>query len=185
MPRNERFAERPRAGMIVRSKETLESGLTIFKLGHRFDRHVRQTDLEVISKPWWFTAATVELICSRARAAGEQLADVFRRFGAVARRWGGSGDLIVKARLAEPLIGYIGPGTIQDFRDDPAQQENNAWDMPLWVPSPGIPQLYVPLMRRGDVSTSIAREVLSDVYVVPIDKWDDAWITGQPPARWK
>ncbi|MFC4702167.1 hypothetical protein [Paraburkholderia caffeinitolerans] len=191
MSLNEHLAEAPdhrrkvREGMIVRSKEALEPGLSIFKLGHRFDRKRRQNDEQVISSPWWFTEATVESITRAAQNANENLADVFRRFGAVAKRWGGSGDLIVKARIGAPVIAYIGPGVIKDFRGDEDKESDNTWDMPLWVPSPNIAQLYIPFTPVKDPSSSIASAALRDVYIVPIDKWDESYIRGNPNPKWR
>jgi len=185
MPINDHLANPPRQGMIVRSKIVLDAGTTLFKLGHRFDNNVRQDDLQVISKPWWFSEGTVELIIMTASNSGEGLADSFRRFGAVAKRWGGSADLIVKVRVAEPLTAYIGPGTIQDFRHVPAQTFNNTWDMPFWVPSPSIPQIYIPLSNRNDRNSSVAQSAFTDIYLVPIDKWDESFLRGNPKSKWK
>lgn len=185
MPLNEHLAQAPRRGMIVRSKETLEPGLSIFKLGHRFDGNVCQSDEQVISKPWWFTEATVESIDHVAQNANESLAEVFRRFGAVAKRWGGSADLIVKARIAAPVIAYIGPGTIQDFREQEHEESNNTWDMPLWVPSPNIAQLYIPLAKKSDSLSSVTMAALRDIYIVPIDEWERGYIYGNPDSKWK
>jgi hypothetical protein len=185
MPLNGHLAHPPKSGMIVRSKLVLSPGLQIFKLGHRFDKMARQDDVQVISKPWWFTEGTVELICQTAERSGDMLADAFRRFGAVAKRWGGSADLIVKAEIAEPLIAYIGPGTIQDFLNQPHESFNNTWDLPLWVPSPNIPQIYIPLANRSESGSSIAKNVLDNIYIVPIDKWDNAFLRGNPKSKWK
>lgn len=185
MPLNQHIAKAPRRGMIVRSKETLEAGLVLFKLGHRFNASTRQSDLEVLSSPWWFTRGAAELVCQRAAASGSGLSDMFRRFGAVAKRWGGSADLVVRAELGAPVVAYIGPGTIQDFRHDKAQAGHNAWDMPLWVPSAAIPQVHVPLMNKGDVASSVAEDAFRSVYIVPIDKWDDDYINGPPKGKWR
>jgi len=185
MPLNDHLAHPPKRGMIVRSKLVLSIGQQVFKLGHRFDKKARQDDEQVISKPWWFTEGTVELICQTAERSGDTLADAFRRFGGVAKRWGGSADLIVKAEIAEPLVAYIGPGTIQDFRDQPGESLDNTWDMPLWVPSASIPQIYIPLAIGSKPGSSIARNALRNIYVVPIEKWDDAFLRSNPKSKWK
>lgn len=184
---NERFARRPRRGMIVRSREVLEPGLTLFKLGHRFNGSKRQSDREVISSPWWFSSGTIEEIARAAAAADEKLSDVFRRFGAVAKRWGGSGDLIVKAIIAQPLVAYIGPGTVQDFRADDKERRNNQWDMPLWVPSPNAAQVCVPLVARSDdgvEKVNLATQAFRDVFLVPVDKWQDGYLRSNPDSKW-
>jgi hypothetical protein len=124
-------------------------------------------------------------VARSASNAQEQLADVFRRFGAIAKRWGGSGDLIVKAKLAAPLNAYIGPGTVQDFRGVKGEIDNNRWDMPLWVPSAGLPQVYIPLAKKGDPASSVARSALRDIYIVPIDKWDESYVRAPPRDRWR
>src|SRR5882672_3969701 len=131
MPLNQHIACAPRRGMIVRSKETIGPGVVVFKLGHRFDGNTRQSDLEVISTPWWFTKGTIELISKASASSGSRMSDMLRQFGAIAKRWNGSGDLIVKADIDAPVIAYIGPGTIQDFRGVEGQEANNLWDMPL------------------------------------------------------
>jgi hypothetical protein len=185
MPLNDHLAHPPKSGMIVRSKLVLSPGLKIFKLGHRFDKNARQDDEQVIAKPWWFTEGTVELICQTSERSGETLADAFRRFGAVAKRWGGSADLIVKAEVAEPIVAYIGPGTTQDFRNQPGESINNTWDMPLWVPSANIPQIYIPLANKSKPGSSIAKSALYNIYVVPLDKWDSSFLRGNPKSKWK
>lgn len=185
MPVNQHLARRPRRGMIVRSTEALEPGLLLFKLGHRFVKHQLQSDLAVVSTPWWFTAGTLELVGQAATRSGTPLADMMRSFGAVARRWGGSGDLVVRARLGAAVMASIGPGTIQDFRDDPQQAAANAWDMPLWVPSPGIPQVYVSLMDQGDLATSVAQDALDLVHLVPVAQWTEAFVNTAPPDKYK
>jgi hypothetical protein len=177
--------------MIVRSKEVLEPGLTIFKLGHRFIKSNRLSDEDVICSPWWFSSGTVEVICNT-WSGHDSLSDTFRRFGAIAKRWGGAADLIVKAKINKPVVAYIGPGTVQDFRKNPAETKDSKWDMPLWVPSPSIPQIHITLRkdRKDDNGkmikrTSIGREALTEIYIIPIDKWDNRYILGTPESKWK
>jgi hypothetical protein len=184
MPVNDAFATARPAGMVVRSKVTL-SDLHLVKLGHRFLHGSRQDDGMVLSSPWWFTPATVELICRSVGASDSGLSDAFRRFGAIARRWGGSADLIVKARLKAAVTAYIGPGTIQDFRGIQAQEGHNLWDLPLWVPSASIPQVNIPLMAKGKPETSVVGEAFDHVYIVPIDKWDTDYLHAAPPEKFR
>lgn len=184
MPINDHLASPPRRGMIVRSKATLEPGTVLFKLGHRFVGSARQSDLGIVSSPWWFTQETAELICKTSGRSGTGLSDMFRQFGAIAKRWKGTADLVVKARVKAPLVAYVGPGTIQDFREEDRRNGGNAEDLPLWVPSPSVPQVHVSLMRRGDFSSSVALDALEEIHVVPLDKWDDAFIRSAPKDRW-
>lgn len=184
MAANEAIAKPPTSGMIVRSKETLEPGQVIFKLGHRFVGNNRLLNEEIISASWWFTSGAIELISKTWNGEGS-LSDTFRLFGAIAKRWGGSADLIVKAKIMKPLVAYIGPGTIQDFRCLEKEEGNNLWDLPLWVPSPSIPQLFIPLAHKGDNSSSVAKQALTDVYLIPIDKWDDGYLLHDPSDKWK
>lgn len=183
MALNAKVARAPRAGMIVRSKEILEPGLLLFKLGHRFVKGTRQVDEDVLRSPWWFTAATVEAISLGAESGGPGLSDAFRRGGAIARRWGGSADLVVRARMRASLVAYIGPGTIQDFRSDDAAGADAIADMPLWVPSPSIAQVYIPLGGKGSRGVDVV-EAFDGIYLVPIDKWDDGYIRSAPKSKW-
>lgn len=185
MSLNKKLASRPRGGMIVRSVEVLEPGLTLFKLGHRFVGHSRQSDLEIASSPWWFTQATVELICQASSRSNSYLSDTFRQYGAIAKRWGGTGDLVLKATLSSPVTAYIGPGTIQDFRNQAEHEDDNAWDLPLWVPSASIPQIHITLMPRGKPELSLVSEAFSSVFIIPIDKWDDSFVNGSPDKKWQ
>ena len=181
---NDLFAIAPPPGMVVRSKEPLSS-LHLVKLGHRFVRGVWQDDLMVMSSPWWFTPATVELVCSSAAGSGSALSDAFRRFGAIARRWGGSADLVVKARLKATVMAYIGPGTVQDFRGIDEQEVDNLWDLPVWVPSASIPQIHIPLMAKGRPETSVVRAALEQGYIVPIDEWQASYLYASPPKKFQ
>lgn len=185
MSLNKELAARPRGGMIVRSVEVLEPGLTLFKLGHRFVNDRRQSDLEIASSPWWFTQATVEHICQSSSRSNSPLSDTFRRYGAIAKRWGGTGDLVLKATLRSRVTAYIGPGTIQDFRNQAGHEDDNTRDLPLWVPSASIPQVHITLMSRGNIESSLAKEAFSSVFVVPIDKWDDSYVNGSPDGKWQ
>ena len=128
---NERFAKRPVKGMIVRSKEVLEPGVTLFKLGHRFVKAKRLSDIEIVSSSWWLSEASVETIMKSAIGGNARLSEAFRRFAAIAKRWGTSCDTIVKATTASPLICYVGPGTIQDFRGVENENENKMGYAPL------------------------------------------------------
>lgn len=182
MALNSQIARRPVRGMIVRSEEVLEPGVSLFKLGNRFVKGRRLSDIEMASSPWWLSEGSVEVILKSAQAGDARLSEAFRRFGAVAKRWGGSADHIVKAIIAGPVISYIGPGTVQDFRDIEGESKTNEWDMPLWCPPPNIPQIYIPVALKTGVS--IARAAFRKVYIVPIDKWRDEFVRKDPDDKW-
>lgn len=186
MPINTPFAKTPQRGMIVRSQETIEPGIDLVKFGHRFVNGQRMSDIEVVSTPWWLTKETAEYIIERADASDARLADVFRRFGAVAKRWGGSGDLVVKVTVAKAVMACIGPGTVQDFRGQKGEEIRNQWDAPLWVPSPLIAQVHIPVAERSRVKqTTVARQAYRNAFVVSIDKWRDDYLWENPPEKWR
>lgn len=184
---NAGFAKRPTKGMIVRSEEILEPGVTLFKLGHRFVRGKRLSDIEIVSSPWWLSEASVEMVMQSAAGGDARLSEAFRRFGAIAKRFKGSGDNIVKVTTAASLLSYIGPGTIQDFRNINDEVKNNEWDMPLWCPPSNIPQIYIPVVHRrqtyGDIN--VTRAAYKEIYIVPIDKWRDEFLRKDPEGKWR
>ena len=90
---NAHLARRPAKGMIIRSEEVLESGVSLFKLGHRFVKGRRLSDIDMVSSPWWISAGSVEVIVKSAEAGDASLSAAFRRFGAVAK--GGVGPLVI------------------------------------------------------------------------------------------
>ncbi len=57
---------------------------------------------------------------------------------AIARRWGGKVDIVVRGLLKGPLLAYYGIGTIQSF------DEEQSDDQKSWVPAPDVIQIYIP-----------------------------------------
>ena len=91
----------------------------------------------------------------------------------------------MKAMTAAPVIAYIGPGTVQDFRDIEGENKNNEWDMPLCYPPPNIPQIYIPVvLKRGHEKISVTRAAFRRVYVLPIEKWRDEFVRKGPDDKW-
>ncbi|MCB4805492.1 hypothetical protein QO001_005493 [Methylobacterium brachiatum] len=163
---NEHVAKRPSRGMIVRSKIELSAGTKIYKIGHRTVKGRVLSDDEVLTSPWWISEADFEEISRRACASGSALSEVWRQYGAIARQWGGSCDLVVKAKVVGSLTAFIGPGTIQDMRKDDERVSPSA-DQPLWVPPPTITQIFIPGLgdKAANGSTSIVTIALGDILV--------------------
>ena len=93
--------------------------------------------------------------------------------------------MIARVELGGCVVAYLGPGTVQDFRGAKEHEVDNQWDAPLWVPSPSIPQVYVPLMKKGDPGSSVVEEAFRSAYIVTIDKWDDSYIRATPKEKWR
>ena len=121
---------------------------------------------EVLTSPWWIAQADFEEISRRASASGSALSDVWRQHGAIARQWGGSCDLVVKAKIVGSLTAFIGPGTIQDMRKDD-ETASPSDDQPLWVPPPTITQVFIPGLRdkTSDGTTSIVAVALDEISI--------------------
>ena len=163
---NEHVAKRPSRGMIVRSRIELSAGTKIYKIGHRTVKGRTLSNDEVLTSPWWIAEADFEEISRRASASGSALSDVWRQHGAIARQWGGSCDLVVKAKIVGSLTAFIGPGTIQDMRKDD-ETASPSDDQPLWVPPPTITQVFIPGLRdkTSDGTTSIVAVALDEISI--------------------
>lgn len=83
-------------------------------------------------------------IKQKATRTESHLGATARRDFAVARRWGGKLDIVVRALLVGPLLGYFGIGTIQTFDADSDD------DLPVWIPASEALQIYIPGLREKD-----------------------------------
>lgn len=168
---NEHVAKRPIRGMIVRSRIELKAGQWLYKIGHSTLNGQPLRQDRMLTSPWWIVEADFEEISRRAAAAGSVLSDVWRQHGAIARQWGGSCDIVVKAKVVGSLTAFIGPGTIQDLRKDD-ETTSPSEDQPLWVPPPSITQVFIPGLheRTADGANTIISVALSEISIRQLQK---------------
>lgn len=144
---NARHMTRPTSGMIVKREELLTPGKYYYRFAHSMVGGLQQKREQIVSGAWWMNFDTFNTIRQRSRRSGTHLSAMARYSLAIARRFGGKVDIVVRGLLREPLFAYMGIGTIQSFesqRDD---------DCRSWVPAPDAIQIYIPGLREKNPKT--------------------------------
>lgn len=88
--------------------------------------------------------------------SGTHLSAMARNSCAIARRWGGKVDVVVRGLLTGPLLGYYGIGTIQAF--EKAEED----DFSAWVPANDIVQIYIPGL--SDKNPQTGNRIFADAF---------------------
>lgn len=145
---NSKYAIPPRSGMIVKDEMLLSPSHYYYRFAHSMVRGVRQTRDQIVGGAWWVDADTFNSIKQRAIRSQSHLSATARRDLAVARRWKGKLDIVVRGLVVGPLIAYAGIGTIQSFEEATDDDES------AWIPHPGTMQLYVPGLREKDPASN-------------------------------
>jgi len=164
---NSKFMVRPRSGMIVKDEILLTPSHYYYRFAHSMVKGRRQTRDEIVGGAWWVDADVYNTIKQRALQADSHLSSTARRNLAIARRWEGKADIVVRALVLGPLAGYVGIGTFQVF-------ENEAeGDLRVWIPSREAIQLYVPGLKEKNPATGalIYRDAFARVEQTRIG-WD-------------
>jgi hypothetical protein len=144
---NAKYMTPPTSGMVVKYDEILPAGRYYYRFAHSMVNGRRQTREQIVSGAWWMSFDTFNTIRHRSQDSGTHLSSMARHSLAIARRWGGKVDIVVRGLLREPLGAYIGIGTIQAFeqpRDD---------DYLAWVPAADAIQIYIPGLRARNPQT--------------------------------
>jgi hypothetical protein len=144
---NAKYMTPPAAGMIVKLEELLPAGRYYYRFAHSMVNGRRQTREQIVSGAWWMSFDTYNTIQQRSKDSGTHLSSMARSSMAIARRWGGKVDIVVRGLLREPLLAYQGIGTIQAF----AGQHDD--DYSAWVPAIGAIQIYIPGLRAKNPQT--------------------------------
>lgn len=147
---NAKHMVRPTSGMIVKREELLTVGRYYYRFAHSMVDGRRQQREQIVSGAWWMSVDTFATIQQRSKRSGTHLSTMARQSLAIARRWRGKVDIVVRAMLREPLLAYVGLGTIQTFdtrRDD---------DHRSWVPAHDAIQIYIPGLRAKNPRTGNA-----------------------------
>lgn len=164
---NAKFMQRPKSGMIVKEQKMLAPSHYYYRFAHSMVGNRRQTRDEIMSGAWWIDADAFNTIKQRSLLSGTHLSGMARHSCAIARRWGGKVDIVVRGLLAGPLLGFYGIGTVQSFRpatneaesdpetplesDERARQEQG--DLSLWMPARDIVQIYIPGLAQKNPHT--------------------------------
>ena len=144
---NARHMKRPTSGMIVKREELLTPGRYYYRFAHSMVGGRRQLREQIVSGAWWMSFDTFATIQQRSQRSGTHLSSMARHSLAIALRWRGKVDIVVRGLLREPLLAYVGIGTIQTFtapRDE---------DYRSWVPAPDAIQIYIPGLRARNPKT--------------------------------
>lgn len=144
---NSRWMQRPRSGMIVKDEVLLKPSHAYYRFAHSMVGGRRQNRDQIMGGAWWVDADVFATIRHKAARSGSHLSDAARRDLAIARRWQGKVDIVVRGLLVAPLAAYVGTGSWQVFEhDDPD-------DLPAWIPAAEAVQLYVPGLREKNPAT--------------------------------
>lgn len=155
---NTKFMQRPMSGMIVKDERMLAPSHYYYRFSHSMVHGKHQSRDQIMSGAWWLDADAFNTIKHRSLHSGTHLSTMARHNCAVARRWGGKVDIVVRGLLTGPLLGFYGTGTVQSFlsgveegREDkltPGELKKRALqeatDLPLWLPARDIVQIYIP-----------------------------------------
>jgi hypothetical protein len=139
---NSKFMAPPKSGMIVREVILLQPAHYYYRFAHSMVRGSQQTRDQIIGGAWWMEADVFNTIKQRALRSGSHVTAAARRDLAIAKRWEGKLDIIVRALIVGPIAGYKGTGTIQSFE---SMTDN---DQSVWIPYGGASQIYVPGLRE-------------------------------------
>ncbi|MFL9900294.1 hypothetical protein PQR71_19415 [Paraburkholderia fungorum] len=164
---NAKYAHRPKSGMIVKDQIVLQPAQYYYRFAHSMVKGQRQTRDQIIGGAWWIDADVFNTIKNRAERSESHLSSAARRNLAIAKRWEGKVDIVVRALLVGPLLAYIGPGTYQVFEDSVPD------DLSIWIPSPDAIQIYIPGLREKNPTTGspIYRDAFAHAEQIRIG-WD-------------
>ena len=156
---NAKFMAPPKSGMIVKEQIILSHSHYFYRFAHSMVRGVRQSRDQIVGGAWWMDADVFNAIKHRATHSESHLSATARRDLAVARRWEGKMDIVVRALVVGALAAYKGVGTIQSF-DSATEVDESAW-----IPYSGAIQLYVPGLLEKDPSTGSLLYALAFAHV--------------------
>ena len=137
----------PSSGMIVKEEIMLSPSHYYYRFAHSMVNGTHQTRERILSGAWWLDADTFNTIKQRSTSSGTHLSSAARNSLAIARRWGGKVDIIVRGLLTGPLLAYRGIGTIQHF--DGATGD----DYQTWMPAYDVYQIYIPGLHEKNPQT--------------------------------
>lgn len=144
---NSKYMARPKSGMIVKEERMLSPSHYYYRFAHSMVRGKPQNRDMIMSGAWWMDADAFNTIKERSSRSGTHLSSMARYSCAIARRWEGKVDIVVRALLTGPLLAYYGTGTIQTFEKD----EDD--DLPVWYPAIDIVQIYIPGLAAKNAQT--------------------------------
>lgn len=144
---NAKYLCRPKSGMIVKDQVLLKPSQYYYRFAHSMVKGKRQTRDQIVGGSWWVDADVFNTIEHHAQQSESHLSSVARRDLAIAKRWNGKLDIVVRALLVGPLFAYVGIGTYQVFDDEVEG------DLPIWIPSPSAIQIYIPGLQEKSVKT--------------------------------
>lgn len=173
---NMKFMQRPRSGMIVKDERMLAPSHYYYRFAHSMVHGKRQNRDQIMSGAWWLDADTFNTIKQRSLHSGTHLSGMARHSCAIARRWGGKVDIVVRGLLKGPLLGYYGIGTIQSFRRLDGEVDNEKLtpretrqreleddsDLSLWLPGSDIVQIFIPGLAGRNPSTG--NKIFADAF---------------------
>ena len=164
---NAKYLRRPRSGMIVKDQVLLAPAQYYYRFAHSMVKGQRQTRDQIIGGAWWVDADVFNTIRNKAERLESHLSSEARRDLAIARRWEGKVDIVVRALLTGPLFAYIGVGTYQVFEDE---VDN---DLSIWIPSAEAIQIYIPGLKEKNPQTGypIYRDAFAHAEQIRIG-WD-------------
>jgi hypothetical protein len=168
---NAKFLVRPKSGMIVKDERQLACSHYYYRFAHSMVGGKRQTREQIMGGAWWLDADTYNTIRHRSEDSGTHLSTMARHSCAVARRWEGRLDIVVRGLLTAPLTVYIGIGTVQDFYM-PFQDEPEG-DLSTWMPAFDVAQIYIPglLMKNPETGNRIYADAFQQMSQTRIG-WD-------------
>ena len=144
---NSKFMTPPSSGMIVKEEILLTLSHYYYRFAHSMVRGVRQRRDQILGGVWWVDADVFNTIKHRALRSDSHLSATARRDLAVARRWEGKLDIVVRALVVKPIAAFKGVGTIQAFESTTSEDES------AWIPYAGAVQIYVPGLLQKDAAT--------------------------------
>ena len=125
-------------GMMHVVAVTLLPAMTIF----RFASAGTPVDA-LYAAHWWIGVSPCEALRATARHERRSLSDVAREQLAVPPEWGNAMDLLVSARVRQPLAAWSGTPRTARSKQAGTQQYGSPW-----TPERSITQLYVPGLRE-------------------------------------
>jgi hypothetical protein len=164
---NAKYACRPKSGMIVKDQIILKPAQYYYRFAHSMVKGNRQTRDQIVGGAWWIDADVFNTIRHKAARSESHLSSEARRDLAIARRWAGRVDVVVRALLVGSLLAYVELGAYRVFEEE---LEN---DLSIWIPSPDAIQLYVSGLREKNPATGypIYREAFAHIEQIRIG-WD-------------
>lgn len=187
---NAKFMQRPKSGMIVKDERMLAPSHYYYRFAHSMVHGKHQNRDQIMSGAWWLDADAFNTIKQRSLHSGTHLSGLARHSCAIARRWGGKVDIVVRGLLTGPLLGFYGIGTIQTFPTSGQEANENAgWkpkpgeakqreleeesDLSVWLPARDIIQIYIPGLAEKNAHTGnrIFRDAFEHLEQIKIG-WD-------------